>query len=183
MSSQPIHHHFLTEPSTALASVKLSTAVSSIKPSTIVSSVKPSTTLLSVKPSNTVSSVKTIRYSFISEATRYSSSARPSKITSCLSLLFLLNVHYLWNVLDLSLQLVPTQRSDLLPVNTLIRWFNIVRHLIDCDSSCLYHTIAHQVVFIPPSSRGDRVTSNVLRQLVCKMIYECPHVCMQDWLS
>ena len=59
----------------------------------------------------------------------------------------------------------------------------LFRHLIDGDGSCLYHAVAHQAGFIPKSSRGDRVTSNLLRQVVYKMMDECPHVCTEDGLS
>jgi len=37
--------------------------------------------------------------------------------------------------------------------------------------------------FISKSSRGDRGTNNLLRQIVQKMMNECPHVCMEDGLS
>lgn len=43
--------------------------------------------------------------------------------------------------------------------------------------------LAHQAGFICKSSRGDHVTSNLLRQLVWKMMNECPHVCIEDGLS
>jgi len=47
----------------------------------------------------------------------------------------------------------------------------------------MYHAVAHQAGFISKSSRGDKVTSNVLEQLVSKMMDECPHVRMEDGLS
>ena len=47
----------------------------------------------------------------------------------------------------------------------------------------MYHAVAHQAGFINRSSRGDKVINNVLRQLVSKMMDECPHVRMEDGLS
>ena len=67
-------------------------------------------------------------------------------------------------------------------MNTL-KQLNVIRHLIDDDGSCLYHAVAHQAGFIPKSSRGDRVTSNFLRQTVSKIMDEFPHVRMEDGLS
>ena len=84
---------------------------------------------------------------------------------------------------DLSLQFVSTQETNLLPMNTVLKQLNVIRHLIDGDGSCLYHAVAHQAGFIPKSSRGDRVTSSLLRQMVSKTMDECPHVRMEDGLS
>jgi len=78
---------------------------------------------------------------------------------------------------------VSTQRNNLLPVSAVLKQLNVSRHLIDSDGSCLYHAVAHQAGFIPKSSRDDRVTSNLLRQLFCKMMDEHPNVCMEDGLS
>ena len=125
-------------------------------PSTTVLSVKPSNKVLSAKPSKTIKPLPTVA------------------ATQCV-----LSV----NKPDLSQQLVSTQKTKLLPVNTVLSQLNVVRHLIDGDGSCLYHAVAHQAGFIPKSSRGDRVTSNLLRQLVYKMMDECPHVRTEDGLS
>ena len=78
---------------------------------------------------------------------------------------------------------MSTQRANLIPVNAILKQLNVSRHVIDGDGSCLYHAVAHQAGFIPKSSRGDRVTSNLLRQLVLKMMEKHPHVCMEDGLS
>ena len=81
------------------------------------------------------------------------------------------------------LQLVSTQRNDLLPVNAVLKQLNVNRYLIDGDGSCLYQAVAHQAGFISKSSRGDRVTSNFLRQLVHMMMDEYPHVRKENRLS
>ena len=47
----------------------------------------------------------------------------------------------------------------------------------------MYHAVAHQAGFLSKYSRGDKFTSNLLRQLVCKMMDECPHVRKEDGLS
>jgi len=47
----------------------------------------------------------------------------------------------------------------------------------------MYHAVAHQAGFISKSGRGDKVTSNVLRQLVCKVMDKYPHIHMEDGLS
>jgi len=70
---------------------------------------------------------------------------------------------------DLSIQPVCTA---LLPVNTVLKQINVVRHIIDGDGSCMHHAVAHQAGFISKSSRGDRATSNLLRKIVWKMMDE-----------
>ena len=82
---------------------------------------------------------------------------------------------------DFSLQPVSKQQTKFLSVNTVLKRMNVIRHFINGDGSSPYHAVAHQAGFIPKSSRGDRVTSNLLRQMVRKMD-ECPYVCMEDGL-
>ena len=48
--------------------------------------------------------------------------------------------------------------------------------------ACIMLLPTRQVLFVS-LSRGDKVTSNLLRQIVCKMMDECLHVCMEDGLS
>ena len=83
----------------------------------------------------------------------------------------------------LSIQRVSAQSGNLLPLTAVLEQINVVRHLVDGDGSCMYHAVAHQADFISKSSRGDKFTSNLLRQLVCKMMDECPHVRKEDGLS
>ena len=85
--------------------------------------------------------------------------------------------------MTLSLQLVSTQRTNLLPVNTVLKQLDVIRHLIDGDSSFLYYTVAHQAGFIPKSSRGDRVSSILLRQMVHKIMDKYPHVLMEETVA
>ena len=165
------------KPTTTFSSVKSSISVkptitlSSVKPMTTFSSVKPSTTVLSVKSSNTVSLVKpTTAISLVEPSTTIKLSSTVVPTQCSLSP-------------DLSLQFVSTQKTNLLSVNTVLKQLNVIRHSIDGDGSCLYHAVAHQAGLIPKSSRGDKVTSNLLRQIVRKMMDECPHVRIEDGLS
>ena len=51
-----------------------------------------------------------------------------------------------------------------------LQQLNVDKHSVTGDGSCLYHAIAHQAGFINRSSRGEKIVTNVLRQIVLKMM-------------
>ena len=58
-------------------------------------------------------------------------------------------------------------------MRSVLQQLNVNKHSVTGDGSCLYHAIAYQAGFI----------SNVLRQIVLKMMAEYPGVLLEDGLS
>lgn len=70
-----------------------------------------------------------------------------------------------------------------MPLCMVLKELNLARHSVYADGSCLYHSIAHQAGFITKRSRGDKMVSNNLRQLMYKMMSEHPDVRLEEGLS
>lgn len=80
-------------------------------------------------------------------------------------------------------EITSVTKSDSLTMRSVLQQLNVSKHPITGDGSCLYHAIAHQAGFINRSSRGEKIVSEVLRQIVLKMMAEYPAVRLEDGLS
>ena len=81
------------------------------------------------------------------------------------------------------LEVIGSQVCKTLQFNAVLKELNIKCHLINGDSSCLYHAVTHQAGFISKSSRGDVNISRQLRQLALNMMRKYPAICTEDGLT
>ena len=58
-----------------------------------------------------------------------------------------------------------------------------MHHSVYGDGTCLYHAIPHQAGFVDSSSRGCRIISGHLRQMIIKVTSDYPTVRLEDGLS
>lgn len=77
---------------------------------------------------------------------------------------------------DTMLQVVGSSKCKTMPLCLVLKQLNLARHSVLGDGSCLFG-------FITRTSRGDRIVSNHLRQLIFKMMSEHPDVRLEEGLS
>jgi len=82
-----------------------------------------------------------------------------------------------------NVEITSVTKSYSVTLKSILQQLNVSKHSVTGDGSCLYHAIAHQAGFINRNSRGDKIVSGFLRQVVLKMMTEYPDVRLEDGLS
>ena len=81
------------------------------------------------------------------------------------------------------LEIISITKQSLPSLPYVLQQLSLQKHSVYGDGSCLYHAIAHQAGFVDSSSRGCRIISRHLRQMVVKVMSDNPAVRLEDGLS
>ena len=128
--------------------------VSKITPCTVVTKAVP---LLSV--TNRISIAKAIPPLLVASVSPVSTTTTTSSATST-------------DTLEITYATTHTSR----PLRTVLHHMKSKKHLVYGDGSCLYHAVVHQAGFVDGNSKGCKIISGQLRQMVVNVMSEHPAV-------